>query len=93
MRGHDVEALDVGRVDDVLDAHLAEQRVVDGVVELADIYAHAAGGIGLRVSVDEEDFLFEGGERGSEVHARRGLAHATLLVDYSDGFAHVSFFM
>ena len=32
------------------------------------------------VEIDEEDFLVLQGQRGREVHGRRGLAHATLLI-------------
>ena len=92
VRGHDVEPLDVGGVYDVANVHLSEQGVVDGVLYLADIDAHAAGGIGLRVGIDEEHFLLERGKRGGEVHAGCGLAHTALLVDDGYGLAHTYFF-
>ena len=86
---HDVESFNVCRVDDVLDVNLPEQCVVERVLELADVHTHAARCVGLRVSVDEEHFLFECGERGSEVHACGCFAHTALLVNYCDCFAHV----
>lgn len=62
VRRYDVESFDVCGVDDVADVNLSEQCVVDGVFYFADVYAHAAGGVGLRVGVYEEYFLFECGE-------------------------------
>ena len=87
--GHDVEPFDVGGIDDVADVNLSEQGVVDGVFYLADVHSHAAGGIGLRVGIHEQYFLFEGGKRGGEVHAGGRLAHTALLIDDGYGFTHL----
>ena len=88
VRRNDVEPFDVCSIYNVADVHLSKQSIVDGVLNLAHVDAHAAGGIGLRVSIDEEHFLLERGKRGCKVHARCGLAHTSLLVDDGYGLTH-----
>ena len=92
VRGNDVEPLDVRCVYYVANVHLPEQGIIYGVLYLARVDAHAAGGVGLRVGIDEEHFLLERGKGGGEVHAGCGLAHTSLLVDDGYGLAHTYFF-
>ena len=87
--GDDAEAVDGGREDEVLGD--------DDVAASApgrwcrrprlSFQPQAAGGVALRVGVDDEDGGAGEGERAAEVDGRGGLAHAALLV--RDGY-HLS---
>ena len=46
----------------------------------------AAGGVGLRVEIQQQNFLAERGKAGGEVDGGRGLAHAAFLIGYCDNF-------
>ena len=79
----------VGRTKSSATAIVARQRLVDGAADggLA-LQAEAAGGVALRIDVDEEDGVAGEREGGGEVDGRGGLADAALLV--GDGY-HLSF--
>jgi hypothetical protein len=83
--GQQVDVLDRGVLDGVLDGHLAvHQHVVDRHVELVRIGAQARGEGALRVEVHEQHPAARLGERGAEVDGRRRLADPALLVDHRD---------
>jgi len=48
--------------------------------------ADAAGGVGLRVEVEQEHALAQGGEARSKIDSRGGFAHAAFLVGYRNDF-------
>jgi hypothetical protein len=50
------------------------------------VHPHAGGGVGLGVEIAQEDPLPGLPQRGAEVDARGGLAHAALLIDNRNGF-------
>ena len=52
------------------------------------VHAHAGCGVGLRVKVAQKHTLSQGAEGGCDVHRRRGLAHAALLVDDGNDIRH-----
>ena len=59
----------------------AVRRFVDGAaVAGCALAADAAGGVGLRVEVDEQDVLAGDGEGGGQVDRRGGLSDAALLI-------------
>ncbi len=47
---------------------------------VAAVDAEAGRGVALRVEIDDQHILADGGERGAEIDRRRGLADAALLV-------------
>ena len=49
------------------------------------------GGIGLRISVDDQHLLLEHREGSGEIDGRRGLSHSALLVRDGDDFSHNPF--
>src|SRR5205085_12126467 len=60
---------------------LAEQGLVDGgALALVPLHPEAAGGIALRIEIDQQDPPLLGGQRGGQVHRSGGLAHPALLV-------------
>src|SRR5207302_8979259 len=60
---------------------LAEQGVVHGgPIAWIARDPHAAGGVALRIEVDEKRAVLPGGEGGGQVDRRRRLAHPALLV-------------
>ena len=48
--------------------------------------AQAAGSVGLRVQVNDEDFLFQLGQGGGQVDSRGGFSHSSFLVGDGDDF-------
>ena len=78
-----MEARHRGREGDVVDHRLAAQQVVDGAPLPADVESQPAGGVALRVEVDENDLAAHLGHRGGEVDGGGGLPDAALLVDDS----------
>ena len=59
---------------------LAGEHVVGrGAARLA-LDAEPGRGVALRVEIDDQDMLADGGERGAEIDGGRGLADAALLV-------------
>ena len=80
MRGDDVEPLDVGMDDSLVGLTLADDTFIDGLLGLAHIHAQPRRGVGLRVGVNEQHFLLERGQRGSQVDGCGGLAHTAFLI-------------
>ena len=81
----EVETLDRGRHHDVLDAQLAiHQHVIDALLELVRVDAHADRHRALRIEVDEQHLAAGLDECGTEVDGGRGLADAALLVAHRD---------
>ena len=69
-----------GRLDAVLDRDVVHDHVVDRALDVAVADAEPGRGVALRIEVDDEHPESELGEGGAEVHGRRGLADAALLV-------------
>jgi len=83
--GNDVQPFSAGRQDALFRSKLAEQgRVQAGHV--FSVNAHAAGGIGLRIQVNDQDFLLQLGQGGGQVDGRGGFSHSPLLVGDGDDF-------
>ena len=81
----DFQALEGRLLNLVQQVALPEQRMVGaGAIHLLD--AHAAGGVGLRVEVEEQHAPAQGGEAGGQVDGGRGLAHAAFLVGNRNDF-------
>ncbi len=66
-----------------------EQRVVQGVADAVALDADAARRVRLRISVDQQRLTLGGGERRGEVHCRRRLSDAALLVGDCDDARHL----
>ncbi len=69
-----------GRDDGIAQRRFADQDIVGRVLPITAVDAETGRGIALRIEIDDEDFLADGGERGAEIDRRRGLADAALLI-------------
>ena len=58
----------------------ADQHVVGRDAAVAAVDAEAGRGVALRIEIDDQHALADGGERRAEIDRRRGLADAALLV-------------
>ena len=87
-RGNDGEAWDIGRHDQIGDVRIFDDRFIDGVLYLATLKAEAAGGVALRIEVDDENCVAGQGQIRGQVDYGRGLADATLLVGAGDDLTH-----
>ena len=84
----DFEPVEGGLLDLVEQRALAEQRLV-AACALGLLQAQTAGGVGLRVEVEQQHALPHCGEAGGEVDGGGGFPHAALLVgDRDDGSRH-----
>lgn len=73
---------------------VADEGLIDGGTANEDVVAvhgevvagdpATAGGIALRIGVDEQRALFSDGERGREVHGGGGLTDSTFLIGDSE---------
>jgi hypothetical protein len=59
---------------------MVDQYVVDGGISPRLVNPQAAGGLGLRVHIDQEHPLAVGGQVGAQVNGGRCLADPSLLV-------------
>ena len=69
-----------GRHDSVAHRRFGGEHVVGGEAAVAAIDAEAGRGVALRIEIDDQYLLADGGERGAEIDRGRGLADAALLV-------------
>ncbi len=76
----DVVAGLLARLTRLCDGRVLEKDVVDAEVERALVDSRAHRRVALRVEVDDQHSPTELCKTGGEVHGRRRLAHATLLV-------------
>ena len=58
----------------------ADQNIIGRVLPIAAVDAETGRGIALRIEIDDQHFLADGGERGAEIDCRRGLADTAFLV-------------
>ena len=63
---------------------IAAQHVIGRGFTAPAVDAETGRGVALRIEVDHQHLLPDGGERGAEVDRRRGLADAALLVGESN---------
>ena len=76
---------DLGVMDDIMNREVAEEGMIDiAILGLIGLNPAAAGGIGLRVHVNEKGSFLGGCETGRQVDGSRRLANAALLVGYGN---------
>src|SRR5690606_10067654 len=78
----------LGELHGIAEAALADQHVVDGVLESVLVDARTHGGVALRVEIDQQDATLGGNQRGGQVDAGGGLADSTLLVGNRENPSH-----
>ena len=76
------------RHDDVVEGHPIDNGVIDRAIQAMAIQAEAAGGIALGIEVDHEDAVTLEGEIARQIHNRRGLSDAALLIRAGDRSTH-----
>ena len=90
--GDETEVGNFGGECGLVGGRLIEENVVDGqpglIVGRGAAKAHAAGGVGLGVAVDEEGGDAFEGEGGREVDGGGRFADSALLIDDSDDLGH-----
>ena len=68
--------------------YAVDGHIVAGVFHFTLVHTHAGCGIGLWVKVAEQNLFPKVVEGRRQIDSRRGLAHAALLIDDGDYFAH-----
>jgi hypothetical protein len=71
--------------------HILEKNMVHRSLEPSLIYSEARRGIALRVEIDKQRTLFSQGKPAGKIDCGRGLADATLLIDYRDRLGQDNF--
>ena len=79
-RRYDRQMRHRGRHDNVAHRRFGGEHVVDGEAAVAPIDAEAGGGVGLRIEIDDQYLLVDGGERSAEIDRGGGLADAAFLI-------------
>jgi hypothetical protein len=79
-RWREIELRHRGGENCVAQQRLTEQYVGGGEAARAAIDAETGRGVALRIEIDDEDVLADGGERGTEVDRSRGLSDPALLI-------------
>ena len=74
-----------------LDGFVEDERLIEGAAGGVFGKTEGAGGVSLRIAVDDEGALFGCGERGTEVHGGGGLADAAFLVRDRDYAGQIRF--
>ena len=80
-----MQALKGGLLNLLQQAALAQQRMVSACARLL-FQAHAAGRVGLRIEVEQQDPPANRGDAGRQVDRRGRLADSTLLIGDRDDF-------
>ena len=76
------------RPDDRVNRLLPDQEIVGRRLQAAAIDSDTAGGVALRVDVEQQDVIFGRRERCGQIDRRGGFADAPLLVGDGDDFSH-----
>ncbi len=87
-RRQDAQMGQLRRLNDLVDRLLSHEQIVGRPFDAAAVDADAAGGVALRIDVEEQHTLFGGGERGGQIDRRRCFADAALLIGNGDDFSH-----
>ena len=90
MTGDDVKSIDISRIDGLMHVGIVDDALVKRALHFRDIDTQTAGGIGLRISIDHEDGLFQRSQRGGQINGRRRLTYTALLVCQSNNLTHYS---
>ena len=80
MARNDVQSLDVGLIDSVVDVGMVDDALVDRAVHLLDVHSQTAAGVCLRVSVDDKHRLLQRCKRSCKVYGRGGLSDSAFLI-------------
>jgi hypothetical protein len=72
------------RDDGVAQGRLAGQHVIGRVTPAAAIDAETGGRVALRIKIDDQHILADGGERRAEIDRGGGLADAALLIGHGE---------
>src|SRR5690606_23508237 len=78
----------LGILHGLADRALADQHVVDGVLEGLLVHTAAHGGVALGIEVDQQDAALGGDQRGGQVDAGGGLADPALLIGDREYLGH-----
>jgi hypothetical protein len=82
------QAIENGRLNGQLRLGHPRKNVI-GIQAVWIFYeAQAAGGVGLRIAVDQENWNLGGGKGGGQIDGGCSFTNATLLVSYSDYPSH-----
>ncbi len=90
VRRHHVEAA-VGAHAHLVDRLVADQHMVDGLLEAGLVDAAPRRRVALRIEVDQQHAALGRGQAGSEIDARGGLADPTFLVGYGENTHQAAF--
>ena len=82
---HDFKPFEGRGFDFVEQAAFAQQNAI-GAGAFDFFQANTAGGVGLRVEIEEQHALAEGGEAGGKIDGGGGFSHAAFLVGDRDDF-------
>ena len=80
MTGDDIQIVDIGGVDGVSHVDFVDDTFIQGKFHIIDIHSQTAGGVCLRIGVNNQYVLFQSSKRGAKIHGGGGLADTAFLV-------------
>ena len=88
MACHDIQPVNVCGIDSLMYVGTIDDTLVYGAFELLYVDTESAGGIRLRVGIDNENRLLHSGERRGKVYRRCCLADTAFLVGKCNYLSH-----
>ena len=88
---HDPKVLISGLNDHVIRAGALDEHVVGREIHVFLIDAHTAGGIALRIGIDQQDAFSLCAQGSGDIDSGGGFAHTALLVGESDNLCQNTF--
>ena len=83
------EHVAIARGDDGFDGiQTVDDNVVDGVLDVALVHAQSGRSVGLGIEIHQQDLQSQIMECSRQIDCGGGFAHAALLIDHCDYFAH-----
>jgi len=88
--GDDIQAVDLGLLDDFLEGFVENEAVVESAAGRVLGKTDGGGGVGLGVAIDEEGGLIGSGEASGKIDGGRGFADSAFLIGHSNNASHVT---
>ena len=84
----ELEMREVGGEQSLAEGLGAQQHVIDGWIQVGLLDSQSAGGVALRIKINDQGGAVREGETGRKIHSRGGLADPAFLVHHRNGLAN-----
>ena len=91
MGGNNRKIVIFGLYYNLISAHVGSQHVKGGYLQAFFHDSYSAGGISLRVQVDQKHLIAQYAKGSGNIYCRGGFSHSALLVCKRNDFSHLFF--